>query len=152
MVEGDTLNIKSPALNNATGGIAMEKTNNLKLNVWEKSDPIHAKDFNDNFQTLDSAVGSLQGEHIYVGSYIGDDKTSRTIDLPWEPTFMVILGNILDHDAVSMLTATTHRYVGKNGPGFDDTYHPVLNGKQLVIKNRFWHNSQDRKILYILFR
>ena len=130
----------------------MNKTENLKLNVWEKSDPIHAKDFNDNFQTLDSAVGSLQGEHIYVGSYIGDDKASRTIDLPWEPTFMVILGNILDHDAVSLLTATTHRYVDNNGGGFDDTYHPVLNGKQLVIKNRFWHNSQDQKILYILFR
>ena len=130
----------------------MEKTNNLKLNVWEKTDPIHAKDFNDNFQTLDSAVGSLQVEHIYVGSYTGDDMRSRTIDLPWEPTFMVILGNILDHDAVSLMTATTHCYVDKNGPGSDDTYHPVLIGKQLVIKNSFWYNCKDRKIHYILFR
>ena len=151
-VEGDTLNIKSPAQKNATGGIAMEKTENLKLNVWEKSDPIHAKDFNDNFQTLDSAVGSLQGEHIYVGSYTGDDMQSRTIDLPWEPTFMVILGNILDHDAVSLMTATTHRYVDKNGPGFENTYHPVLNGKQLVIKNKYWFNRGNQKVQYILFR
>ena len=34
----------------------MEKTNNLKLNVWEKTDPIHAKDFNDNFQTIDQQM------------------------------------------------------------------------------------------------
>ena len=130
----------------------MNKTENLKLNVWEKSDPIHANDFNDNFQTLDSAVGSLQGEHIFVGSYVGDDLHDRTIDLPWEPMFMVILGNILDHDAVSMLTATTHRYVDKNGPGFENTYHPVLNGKQLVIKNKYWFNRGNQKVQYILFR
>ena len=130
----------------------MNKTENLKLNVWEKSDPIHAKDFNDNFQTLDSAVGSLQGEHIYVGSYTGDGKENRTIDLPWEPMFMVILGNVLENNAFSLLTATTHRYVYNNGSGFNDTYHPVLNGKQLVIKNRFWHNEKDENIQYILFR
>ena len=130
----------------------MEKTNNLKLNVWEKSDPILVGDFNEDNRKIDAAVAALQGEHIYVGSYVGDDMRSRTIDLPWEPTFMVILGNILNHDAVSLMTATTHRYVDNNGASSDDTYHPVLNGKQLVIKNSFWYNCKDRKILYILFR
>ena len=47
----------------------MNKTENLKLNVWEKSDPIHAKDFNDNFQTLDSAVQVCS--KIAYGSYVG---------------------------------------------------------------------------------
>ena len=130
----------------------MNKTENLKLNVWEKTDPILVGDFNEDNRKIDAAVGALLKERIYMGSYVGDDLHDRTIDLPWEPTFMVILGNILDHDAVSLMTATTHRYVDKNGPGFENTYHPVLNGKQLVIKNRFWHNRENRKIHYILFR
>ena len=130
----------------------MEKTENLKLNVWEKSDPILVGDFNEDNRKIDAAVGALQKERIYMGSYVGNGKDSRTIDLPWEPTFMVILGNILDHDAVSLMTATTHRYVDNNGGGFDNTYHPVLNGKQLVIKNKYWFNRGSQKVQYILFR
>ena len=68
----------------------MNKTENLKLNVWEKSDPILVGDFNEDNRKIDAAVAALQGEHIYVGSYIGDDMRSRTIDLPWEPTVIVI--------------------------------------------------------------
>lgn len=152
MVEGDTLNKKSPALKNATGGIAMEKTNNLKLNVWEKSDPIHAKDFNDNFQTLDSAVGSLQGEHIYVGSYVGDGKENRTIDLPWEPKFAVVFGYINNYNALSLLTQTAHRYSDGYGTGENSKYHPKLNNSQLIIQNKSWHNGENQTIQYILFR
>lgn len=130
----------------------MNKTDNLKLNVWEKSDPILVGDFNEDNRKIDAAVGALQKERIYMGSYVGDGKENRTIDLPWEPMFMVILGNVLENNAFSLLTATTHRYVYNNGSGFNDTYHPVLNGKQLVIKNRFWHNEKDENIQYILFR
>ncbi len=130
----------------------MNKTENLKLNVWEKSDPILVGDFNEDNRKIDAAVAALQGEHIYVGSYVGDDKENRTIDLPWEPTFAVLLGNVFEHDAVSLLTTTDHRYVDNNGAGTSDAYHPVLNGRQLVLRNKYWYNISSEKVQYILFR
>ena len=66
----------------------MNKTENLKLNVWEKSDPIHAKDFNDNFQTLDSAVQVCS--KIAYGSYVGVGKFSS--DYPNKLDFAESLG------------------------------------------------------------
>ena len=130
----------------------MNKTENLKMNVWEKSDSILVGDFNEDNRKIDAAVGSLQGEHIYVGSYTGDGKDNRTIDLPWEPTFAVLLGNVFEHDAVSLLTTTDHRYVDNNGAGTSDAYHPVLNGRQLVLRNKYWYNISSEKVQYILFR
>ena len=66
----------------------MNKTENLKLNVWEKTDPIHAKDFNDNFQTLDSAVQVCS--KIAYGSYVGVGKFSS--DNPNKLDFAESLG------------------------------------------------------------
>ena len=37
----------------------MNKTENLKLNVWEKSDPILVVDFNEDNRKIDAAVGAL---------------------------------------------------------------------------------------------
>ena len=130
----------------------MEKTENLKLNVWEKTDPILVVDFNEDNRKIDAAVAALQGEHIYVGSYVGDGKDNRTIDLPWEPIFAVLLGNVFEHDAVSLLTTTDHRYVDNSGAGTSDAYHPVLNGRQLVLRNKYWYNISAEKVQYILFR
>ena len=129
----------------------MEKTENLKLNVWEKSDPIHAKDFNDNFQTLDSAVGSLQGEHIYVGSYVGDGKENRTIDLPWEPKFAVVFGYIGNDMGISFITSTTHRYLSTSCYE-SQKYGARLDGAMLVLPHPSWNNQESKKMTYILFR
>ena len=152
MVEGDTLNNKSPALKNATGGIAMNKTENLKLNVWEKSDPILVGDFNEDNRKIDAAVAALQGEHIYVGSYVGDGKENRTIDLPWEPKFAVIFGYINNYNAFSLLTKTAHRYSDGYGTGENTKYHPKLDSSQLIIQNKSWHNGENQTVQYILFR
>ena len=130
----------------------MNKTENLKLNVWEKSDPILVGDFNDNFQTLDSAVGSLQGEHIYVGSYVGDGKDSRTIDLPWEPKFAVIFGHVLDDAAVNLLMKTGQRFLTSDSCGEDDTYNLSMVGKQFIVKSNRWFNGNGQLIQYVLFR
>ena len=130
----------------------MEKTNNLKLNVWEKTDPIHAKDFNDNFQTLDSAVGSLQGEHIYVGSYVGDGKNSRTIDLPWEPKFAVVFGFLQTRTAIQFLTTTDSRYITNDGCSSGSTYSVTLKGNHLVVNSADWFNQSGKQMQYICFR
>ena len=129
----------------------MEKTNNLKLNVWEKTDPIHAKDFNDNFRTLDSAVGSLQGEHIYVGSYVGDGKENRTIDLPWKPTFAVVFGFVGNNSGISFITQTTHRYISSSCSESEE-FATKLDGAKLVLQHSSWNNQDGKKMTYILFR
>ena len=131
--------------------LQMNKTENLKLNVWEKSDPIHAKDFNDNFQTLDSAVGSLQGEHIYVGSYVGDGKDSRTIDLPWEPKFAVIFGYIGTDFGISFATQTACRHIASACD--ESTANATkLKGAKFTIDIAGWNNNKGKVIHYILFR
>ena len=74
----------------------MEKTENLKLNVWEKSDPIHAKDFNDNFAAIDDAIHEAVSSavKIYTGSYTGNGNSgNRTVELPAEPKLMILIGN-----------------------------------------------------------
>ena len=151
MVEGDTLNIKSPALKNATGGIAMNKTENLKLNVWEKSDPILVGDFNEDNRKIDAAVGALQKERIYMGSYVGDGKENRTIDLPWEPTFAVVFGYIGNDMGISFITSTTHRYLSTSCYE-SQKYGARLDGAMLVLPHPSWNNQESKKMTYILFR
>ena len=130
----------------------MEKTENLKLNVWEKSDPILVGDFNEDNRKIDAAVGALQEERIYMGSYVGDGKDNRTIDLPWEPKYMFLIGYILNYGAFSILTQTTHRYASRDDSGVNDTYHPKLTGNQMTLKSKFWYNGDSQIIQYILFR
>ena len=94
MVEGDTLNIKSLSLKNATGGIAMEKTNNLKLNVWEKTDPILVGDFNENFAAIDDAIGKAGNCRITSGTYIGNGKSGsanpNTLSFEFTPKLVFV--------------------------------------------------------------
>ena len=74
----------------------MNKTNNLKLNVWEKSDPILVGDFNENFAAIDDAIHEAvcSAVKIYTGSYTGNGNSgNRTVELPTEPKLMVLIGN-----------------------------------------------------------
>ena len=78
----------------------MEKTNNLKLNVWEKSDPILVGDFNENNRKIDAAVGQIMAHagncKIVTGTYVGDGKYGRdnptSITFPGKP-LLVYIGN-----------------------------------------------------------
>ena len=67
----------------------MEKTENLKLNVWEKSDPILVGDFNEDNRKIDAAVGQIMAHagncKIVTGTYVGDGKYGR--DNPTSITF-----------------------------------------------------------------
>ncbi len=73
----------------------MNKTNNLKLNVWEKSDPILVGDFNEDNRKIDAAVGALTAGavKIAVGSYNGNGSTTtpNEITLGFQPKVMLIM-------------------------------------------------------------
>ena len=61
----------------------MNKTENLKLNVWEKSDPILVGDFNENFAAIDDAIHEAVSSavKIYTGSYTGNGNSgNRTVE------------------------------------------------------------------------
>ena len=129
----------------------MNKTENLKLNVWERSDPILVGDFNEDNRKIDAAVAALQGEHIYVGSYVGDGKSSRTIDLPWEPKFAVVFGFVGNNSGISFITQTVHRYISSSC-GESGGVASKLNGAKLVLQHQNWNNQDGKKIIYMLFR
>ena len=79
----------------------MEKTNNLKLNVWEKSDPILVGDFNEDNKKIDAAVGQIMAHagncKIVTGTYVGDGKYGRdnpnSITFPEKPVFVYVGGH-----------------------------------------------------------
>ena len=129
----------------------MNKTENLKLNVWEKSDPILVGDFNEDNRKIDAAVGALQEERIYMGSYIGDGKDSRTIDLPWEPKLAVVFGYVGSDAGISFITQTVHRYISSSC-GESGGVASKLNGAKLVLQHQNWNNQDGKKIIYMLFR
>ena len=54
----------------------MNKTENLKLNVWEKSDPILVGDFNENFAAIDDAIGKA-GKLIKLKEYVVESDTKQ---------------------------------------------------------------------------
>ena len=76
----------------------MEKTNNLKLNVWEKTDPILVGDFNEDNRKIDAAVGALTAGavKIAVGSYVGngdfDKGTTVNVGFPIKVLFLTSSG------------------------------------------------------------
>ena len=54
----------------------MNKTENLKLNVWEKSDPILVGDFNENFAAIDDAIGKA-GKLVKLKEYVVESDTKQ---------------------------------------------------------------------------
>ena len=76
----------------------MNKTENLKLNVWEKSDPILVGDFNEDNRKIDAAVGALTAGavKIAVGSYVGngdfDKGTTVNVGFPIKVLFLTSIG------------------------------------------------------------
>ena len=74
----------------------MEKTNNLKLNVWEKTDPILVGDFNEDNRKIDAAVGALTAGAVKIksGSYIGTNKYGESnpnvLDFGFNPKIVIV--------------------------------------------------------------
>jgi len=57
-----------------------------------ETDPVLMSEFNENFNTLDSAVSeTVAGQMKYVtGSYVGDDTFTKTLYFPFRPIFVYL--------------------------------------------------------------
>lgn len=70
------------------------KTANLNMHSWVRTDPVVCEDFNDNFDKLDDAVGNLivsRGNcEIYSGSYSGAGPKDLLLTFPKPPVYLII--------------------------------------------------------------
>ena len=72
------------------------KTENLQLNQWVKTDPVLMDDFNADNQKLESAISALRSGmvHIATGSYTGNGNHNSgspvTLTFDFEPKLVVI--------------------------------------------------------------
>ncbi len=70
------------------------KTPNLKMHSWVRTDPVVCEDFNDNFNKLDDAVGNLRVTRgnceIYSGSYTGTGTKTFSLTFPKRPVFLTV--------------------------------------------------------------
>ena len=71
--------------------MATNHTTNYQLNLWEPTDSFLREEFNENFQKLDVAAGTIP--KIAVGTYTGNGSRNsfRTITLGFEPKMVMIL-------------------------------------------------------------
>ena len=101
----------------------MEKTENLKLNVWEKTDPILVGDFNEDNKKIDAAVGALTAGavKIAVGSYTGngdfDKGTTVNVGFPIKALFLTNAG-LFDRDDGRMIVPNITISGGQSGQVF----------------------------------
>lgn len=56
----------------------MQKTENVSLPIWEKSDPIRMTDFNEMTAALDAAIGGRC--RMVVASYVGNGESGPDYD------------------------------------------------------------------------
>ena len=138
----------------------MNKTENLKLNVWEKSDPILVGDFNENFAAIDDAIHEAvcSAVKIYTGSYTGNGNSgNRTVELPAEPKLMVLIGyygtpgNFLYQD-IDIYCNGRWLAINSTGSGWFENNaknFPQINGPKLILDGN-QHNVVGYEEQYLI--
>ena len=79
--------------------MSTNKSQNLKLHLWEPEDHFLRTEFNENFAALDTAItaaqqtanSALTAKPYVVGSYTGTGKT-MTFDIGFRPSFLIVSG------------------------------------------------------------
>lgn len=148
----------------------MNRTNNYNLCQFEETDRVQRTDFNEDNAKIDGALAgkaertevskleksiasvaaTASTERIRVGSFVGDGTDTRTVFLPWAPTFAFLSGSLSDYVAPFFLTQGHCQYVGEYEPGRDGTYTPQLSGSRLILNS--WANKSGITTYYVLFR
>lgn len=70
------------------------KTANLQMHSWIGTDPVVRDDFNENFNKIDAAIGTIRQSYgscsIYSGSYTGTGATAHSLTFPKKPVLLII--------------------------------------------------------------
>ena len=127
--------------------MSSQKTTNLKLHKWVKSDPIKMAEFNENFQKLDAAVAA--GAKIATGSYVGtgtygsSNPCSLTFDFP--PKLLIIFNDVGRMHYYSGSSSTDHfnQIYDLTALGTDKKYERISSDT-----DRYSWISSDGKIVY----
>ena len=68
----------------------MEYTSNYQLPVWAETDRILRTDFNDAFDTIETAMSGFGNCRVASGSYVGTGGSSPTLHFPGTPLVVII--------------------------------------------------------------
>lgn len=131
----------------------MEKTANFNLNKPEPSDPLRLEDFNVNSDIIDAALGELSAARIYIGSFVGNGASSRTIQLPWKPKFALVLGHYNSSGALYVLVEgyCLYYYIDYWTDSTTGKSTLFLKDSTLVIDDDY-RNVSGKTVYYILVR
>ena len=140
----------------------MNKTENLKLNVWEKSDPILVGDFNEDNRKIDAAVAALDAKaaRVEVGSYTGTGTFGRekpnSLTFSFQPKFVFVVsesGSIYENFRAFHGMPTTYVYSSFLGSDYGERIPLTWEGNTLrwyATKGNFYQlNTQKQKYVYI---
>ena len=130
----------------------MTKTQNYNLNKPEAGDPLRLADFNQNSDLIDTALASLSADHVYVGNYVGDGTSDRIIELPFEPKFAVLFGQIHSEKRIVFLLPDMDFCTGSYGWESVPAYNTQISGNAFVIQNSSFNNQTGVTFSYVLFR
>ena len=117
--------------------MASGKTTTYELNQWAASDPVLRADFNADNEKLDTALSALQGRVRY-GTFTGNGSGSRTMDLGFTPTILIMMSQSSSGCIISITSATYSYYIYGGGAGMSDS-RIIENGIQ--IRNTLNNNS-----------
>lgn len=127
-------------------------TEHYQLHQWEGSDAFLRTDFNEDFKKIDTALGMMVNDRVIQGKYVGDGTDSRTIQLPWEPVVVLLLGHLQVYDLMAFLTQESCRFISHNGCSSDLTYMPRLTGSTLQVQDADWSNKSGLTVHYVAIR
>ena len=84
----------------------MNQTENYSLPQWEATDRVTRESVNDAMAAIDAALEAIGGKPYVLGSYEGNDSTTRVINVGVRPSLVIIVGaNQQVHDPLTVFVA-----------------------------------------------
>ena len=137
----------------------MEHTSNYNLSQWAGDDRILREDFNADNAKIEAALDLLSADKIYFGSWTGDGKANRTIQLPFAPRFILVLGVYYSGSGsysplITLATQETQRCIDNTSAHFQNKdIGGVLSGNLFQLGgNAPYNNAKGVTVHYLALK
>ena len=87
--------------------MASQQTPNYRLSRWAGTDRILVEEFNDNWDKIDTALGT-RNCRFYTASYTGDGEATKSWTFPAKPVLVIIIGQSITVLIRDFSIGTTH--------------------------------------------